>query len=369
MIEMINVFEGRNGNELYPKILKQVYLKGKTVSPRGLRTKELYPAVTLIRNPKERFLTVLGRGGNPFFLCAEALWILAARGDIDFITYYNSKMANYADKGYSGFHGAYGQRMRSYGVYKNGTVLSCGRQPVDQLVEVYKKLVKDKDTRQAVMTFWNPFFDNGIRTKDIPCNNLSMFKIRNGKLHLHQIIRSNDLNKGLFPTNAFQFSIIQEVLAGWLNIPVGELLFFSDSLHIYDADKTTENVLRHRNKRFDIYRYVEPLDARLPKAKFDFVLAKIMKDEAEMRLGNFSSIGLTMYPFWNSFWKTLRAWCLRKHGLERDALNIVLTIEAPDIRAAVLEYMYRNTKNSLLYTPVQRLSIPEPVKDYIFGRI
>lgn len=370
---MMNVFESRNGNQLYPRMLRTVLSKGRTVSPRGLRTRELYPAITIIRNPRERVLTVSGRGGNPFFLVAEALWILAGRGDVDFITYYNSKMADYADKGYSGFHGAYGKRMRAYGEYKNGASLCCTVAPVDQLAAVYKKLRKDKHTRQAVMSLWNPYFDNGIRTKDIPCNNLSMFKIRDSRLHLHQVIRSNDLNKGLFPTNLMQWSMVQEVLAGWLSVEVGELLFFSDSLHVYDSDEITKKVLRQKSS-FDVYEHVKPLDARLPKPEFDKVLRAIMHDESLMRNGRLSDYQrLTRWktrallhdkPFWLSLWKILGIWSLRKKGLEEQALDLALSIEAPDLRISVLEYMYRNSKNPLLYG-YALAALPKPIHNYV----
>ena len=90
-------FEGKNANNLYIPTLKYILKHGTTVKPRGLLTKELYPAVTKIELPQQRFLSCIGRNINPFFLTAEALWILAGRGDVEWISYYNSKLKEYDD--------------------------------------------------------------------------------------------------------------------------------------------------------------------------------------------------------------------------------------------------------------------------------
>lgn len=75
------MFEGRNGNKLYKRILGSILAEGSEVSPRGLKTRELYPVITVIERPTERLLTIPHRNINPFFLVAEGLWILAGRGD------------------------------------------------------------------------------------------------------------------------------------------------------------------------------------------------------------------------------------------------------------------------------------------------
>src|SRR3990167_4752421 len=244
----MKIFKGRNCNHLYIPTLRYILQQGKSTNPRGLKTKEIYPAITLIKNPRERFLSCYGRNINPFFLVAEAVWILSGNGEVKWITHYNSQLNKY-DDGYPDFHGAYGVRIRRYGKYKDALSHMMWRTngEVDQLKEVYNKLKKDKHTRQAVMSLWNPFFDNEEGSKDYPCNNISYFKIRDNKLHLHQILRSNDVNLGLYPTNVFQFSMIQEYLASALGIEVGHLLFFSDSLHCYidgETKKLIDKVLK-----------------------------------------------------------------------------------------------------------------------------
>ena len=91
------MFEGRNGNKLYKRILGSILAEGLEVSPRGLKTRELYPVITVIERPTERLLTIPHRNINPFFLVAEGLWILAGRGDAEFITYYNRRLGQYLE--------------------------------------------------------------------------------------------------------------------------------------------------------------------------------------------------------------------------------------------------------------------------------
>ena len=48
-------------------------------------------------------------------------------------------------------------------------------------------------------------------------------------------MRSNDLHRGT-PYNLIQFTTLQEVMAGWLGVELGEYLHFADSLHVYERD-------------------------------------------------------------------------------------------------------------------------------------
>jgi thymidylate synthase len=59
-----------------------------------------------------------------------------------------------------------------------------------------------------------------------------MLKVRGGKLEWMQIMRSNDLYRGL-PYNFLQFTTLHEVMAGWLGVGLGAYHHLSDSLHIY----------------------------------------------------------------------------------------------------------------------------------------
>src|SRR3990167_472840 len=357
----MKIFQSRNSNHLYLPTLRYILKNGKSVNPRGLKTKELHPAVTIIEKPRERFLSCYGRNINPFFLVAEAVWILSGSGDVKWINHYNSQLNKY-DDGYPDFHGAYGIRMRRYGRYKDARrhILWGVTGEIDQLKEVYKKLKKDKFTRQAVINLWNPFFDNEEGSKDYPCNNISYFKIRNNKLHLHQALRSNDVNLGLYPTNVFQFSMIHEYLASALGIEVGHLLFFSDSLHCYidgETKKLVKSVLRGKGGRgdggivqryrapnicaHDIYNYVYPLHmGRDSLENLDKVLHSVTINEDRYRRGDFDVELASSNPFWISVELMLKIYNLRKHKRIYESIEETSYIPSKDFRVLAYQYVY-----------------------------
>jgi thymidylate synthase len=65
-----------------------------------------------------------------------------------------------------------------------------------------------------------------------------MLKVRDGKLDWAQVMRSNDIYKGL-PYNLVQFTTLQEVMAGWIGIEVGGYYHLSDSLHVYKGEEVS----------------------------------------------------------------------------------------------------------------------------------
>ena len=201
---------------------------------------------------------------NPFFQIAESLWILSGRADVEWLLKFNANMGQFSDDG-KYFNAPYGERMRSWNKNSlHNTVIN----PIDQLMDVYVKLLEDKDTRQAVVVLSNPMFDNANYTikehgKDVACNLVFTFKIRQDKLHMTVFNRSNDIHWGLFGANLCQFSTIQEVLMNWLkysgkpefeNLEIGTYTQLTDSLHIYLDDygsKITKAVLDYYGDKDD----------------------------------------------------------------------------------------------------------------------
>jgi hypothetical protein len=60
-----------------------------------------------------------------------------------------------------------------------------------------------------------------------------MFKLRNNRLHMTVLNRSNDLHWGLFGVNLPTFGILQEYIAAYLDVEMGTQTHLSNSLHIY----------------------------------------------------------------------------------------------------------------------------------------
>jgi len=163
---------------------------------------------------------------NLAFALAEVVWIVTGRNDSGFLNYFNSQLPQFAGI-CDTYHGAYGHRLRH-------------RFGIDQLRRAFEILRKKPHSRQVVLQIWDGRIDlpdeGGNETNsDVPCNVISMLKVRNGKLEWTQVLRSNDLFRGL-PYNVVQFTSLQEILAGWLDLQVGSYNQLSDSLHIYQRD-------------------------------------------------------------------------------------------------------------------------------------
>ena len=233
----MKIFQGENPSALQLEILNELMANGDECAPRGKKIKEIRPASVEFMNPLKRVTFLRGRRINPFFQLAESLWILSGRSDVAFLDLFNKNMVSFSDDGVY-FNASYGERIRSYGKNDLHQVVF---NPVDQLSDCYLKLTADKDTRQAVIVISNPHFDNskytvGEKGKDIACNLVITFKVRDNKLHMCVFNRSNDVIWGMFGANLCQFSTIQEMMATWLGVEVGTYHQITDSLHLYTED-------------------------------------------------------------------------------------------------------------------------------------
>lgn len=102
----------------------------------------------------------------------------------------------------------------------------------DQLKKCIEQLKNNPDSRQA----WISIFDGKEKDDyayDTPCTMCVGFDIKNGKLDMTVIMRSNDLVYG-FCNDQYCFSKLQELVANELNLPVGTYTHFAHDLHIYE---------------------------------------------------------------------------------------------------------------------------------------
>ena len=101
-----------------------------------------------------------------------------------------------------------------------------------QLDAVVRKLKMDKDTRQACISIYDGKemykYDN-----DTPCTYAVQFTIVNNKLDMCVTMRSNDLWYG-FCNDQYQFSMLQQLVASRLDIPVGVYYHFAHNMHLYN---------------------------------------------------------------------------------------------------------------------------------------
>lgn len=262
------LIEGNSFSDVFKKSIMTILRDGQIVAPRGSVTYELAPATIVIKDARKLLAMPRLRKGNYTFQIAEACWMLRGSNDLEEIAHYNNVWRHFEDEDEPGIlNGAYGERLRHW----NGEI--------DQFVEVYEKLKKDPFSRQATMTIWDPERDNDIHengnySKDIPCTNYFNFQIRDGKLNMLTVMRSNDLHKGTL-YDIPNFIIFQHILAGWLDVEVGKYTHVAASLHIYEND--IENFIEIFNDKEDIevYDSEDFGDPRVPLVEFNHTMSTL----------------------------------------------------------------------------------------------
>ena len=101
---------------------------------------------------------------------------------------------------------------------------------VDQIRYIVEKLKSSSVSRRAVAVTWNPATDEAMN--DCPCLQLVQCIIREGKLQMKVIFRSNDMLSAA-GANMFALVNLQKFIADQLGIPCGTYTHISLVPHIY----------------------------------------------------------------------------------------------------------------------------------------
>ena len=219
-----SVIEIENGVNGYVDLAQYVLKNGEKAAPRGMETREIEDAVIHINDIYHTLPLKIGRGTVPGIGAVEACQLLSGTSFPQTVIAVGPQFKNYTED--SGiFHGAYG--LRTQGQY-------------DAVID---KLKNDSDSRQAVVTIWNPEYDNQPSKRDYPCTVLHQFRIRNNKLNMSVYMRSNDVWLGA-AYDFFQFTRVQLAMCSVLGIEPGTYAHHVGSLHIYENNYEAAGALR-----------------------------------------------------------------------------------------------------------------------------
>lgn len=206
-------------------LLKDVMERGSESRPRDMRIKESLGYRTTV-SMEYPVVSATERKLQRKFLAGEAHWILTGDNRVSTISPYNSVIAKFSDDGRY-FNGAYGPRV------------------VDQLSYVVDSLVKDHDSRQAVMTIWR---SNPRPSKDIPCTVAVQWFLRKridgagtevDEIHCVDTMRSSDAWLG-WPYDVFNFTMLTSLIAltyferTGVRLALGDLHMQCGSQHVYE---------------------------------------------------------------------------------------------------------------------------------------
>jgi thymidylate synthase len=240
------------------ELAKLLEKEGSPVTVRGYETLELHPCVIEVTDPRARTLLYPKRGNNPFATLAETIWVLAGRNDVEFLSFFLPRAGEFSDDG-KVWRAAYGDRLFHWPAPNEK------EKTVDQIHRIIDVLLKDLASRQAVATIWDPARDATISSsKDFPCSNYLHFMVRNNKLDLLVVIRSNDFLFGFSAINEYEFTVLQEIVAACLGIELGSYYQLSDSMHVYKEFSGCEGI-----KKLDQLIANYPGECYIPPFEFD----------------------------------------------------------------------------------------------------
>lgn len=201
--------------------LRHLHEHGEEVRSRNGSALEATLTTLRLENPRKRESLLPSRKASLPAQIFETAWVLAGRNDIASLQRYLPRASQFSDDGET-WRAGYGPRIRGAGA------------GVDQVAYVLRALTEDPGSRQAVISIYDPAVDStSVRVKDRACNVALQFLIRGGRLHCNVFMRSNDAIWGFSGINAFEWSVLQEVLAHLLGVEVGVLQFNTTSFHLY----------------------------------------------------------------------------------------------------------------------------------------
>ncbi|MBL7058630.1 thymidylate synthase [Patescibacteria group bacterium] len=182
-----------------------------------------FPLLTLRKIPLKIFI-------------AEQIWFLTGSNRPDYFLREYTKIWDDFTEEDGTISAAYGYRWRNH----------FGR---DQIEHLIKHLQTQPGSRHAVVITWDPADDglgSGTSKKNVPCPYTFTVNIVGNRLHLHNIVRSNDMILGC-PHDVAGFALLQHILAAKLNVKPGRLTHTISNAHIYDIHYKAAWELLERN--------------------------------------------------------------------------------------------------------------------------
>lgn len=292
MAELVKIYDNHQG---FFDVLAAMFRYGKIQPSRNGNTLEVEDLIIEVENPIYNSPEGIRPGYNSSIGVVEGLQLLAGISDSGLTADIQPQFRAYMDDGK--FWGAYGPRT------------------VDQFPIIVERLHADNDTRQAVITLWDPEYDALGGKKDHPCTTAFVFLVRDGKLNMKVVMRSMDLWWG-WPYDAVQFSMVHQAVAACIALPVGTYTHHAVSAHLYEP---------HWQAARDTLTNREIADTRQPVLSFS-------PDLYLDRFGTTASVA--------ERWKSVKDQAF-------DTLSVVAGTKAPDV-------LWNETQEALAYELLTR---------------
>ena len=123
----------------------------------------------------------------------------------------------------------YHERLRKWGSKKIS--LYDTDVSIDQIKYIINKLQSQKNSRRALAVTWIPCYDE--EKDDVPCLQFIQCLVRNGKLDMYVVFRSEDILSA-YGQNIYGLTEMQKYIADAIEVPVGDYHHYIISAHIYN---------------------------------------------------------------------------------------------------------------------------------------
>lgn len=214
------VFETLDEAQLWA--LREIVTNGSPASPRNFRTLEILHRGFSLSNPRQRRLTLTSRRWNEALAIAEFCWHTSGSDDVDALAYYAPRWRDFSNDQGRIKGSCYGKRIFRE---RRG-----GRSQWEWVIDLLRN---DPHTRRAIIDLQGPNLLQESTSQDVSCATSLQFFVRSNRLHASVAMRSNDAIWGL-PYDVYLFTMLQELMALHLDIPIGNYTHFASSLHLYD---------------------------------------------------------------------------------------------------------------------------------------
>ncbi len=209
-------------DDLLNSTYKAILENGENLSGKRGHIKEIRNFAVTLNNPRSRTSRSLDRRlvRSKF---AEFAWYCSKDSDKNYINPYIGAY-NLEEEENHKILGAYGPK-----------IFGAKEKSESQFERIINQINARKYTKQAFLVI-SESKDYKLRFdthSSPPCTIGLHFLVRYGKLHLTVYMRSNDAYFGL-PHDLFSFSMIQELVSYFVNIPLGDYTHICSSMHIYE---------------------------------------------------------------------------------------------------------------------------------------
>lgn len=219
------------------KILREVPKELNTRTGEKVRA---MPGVTFRTKILHDGFPLLSLRKLPMSFIPEQMWFLSGSNKVEWLNRHTKIWDSFAESDGT-VTSAYGHRWRHY----ESDSRSYGVSQIDQLETVLDKLRNDPSSRHGVVLMWQPAEDLTIKQKNVPCPYTFTLMIIKNRLHLHLVVRSNDMVLG-FPTDVAGFALLQCILAQELGIEPGVYTHSISNAHIYSMHDSVVNEMLSR---------------------------------------------------------------------------------------------------------------------------